>query len=320
MLGPSTISDLTPGEAASAPSRETPAVRARQAKYPLHGAQSFQPEQHPMSRKRAFTLVELLVVIGIIAILIGMLLPTLARARESANQAACLSNLRQLTQGWIMYAQENKGNLVWAGTSDKTADSTPATPQSDLNFGLFGWVIDVTGTPDSESSVKAGALWKHNPAPNVYRCPSSFDRLHFRSYSISFHLNGERSINGTTPVPTNFDAVSRTVSPALTGNAPIVTKLNKVKPDRLVFIEEYDQLAGTAFNQGSFLNYKPVTSGLWGDIPAFFHKKGTTMSFADGHAVYKLWSDKRTFLAKNPSVQNNNPDLRELKIAMYGPQ
>ena len=276
-----------------------------------------------MNRKRAFTLVELLVVIGIIAILIGILLPSLARAREAANQAACLSNLRQLTQGWIMYAQENKGNLVWAATSDKTANSTPPTPATDLNFGLFGWVIDVGGSPDSQASVKAGAMWKHNPAANVYRCPSSIDRLHFRSYSINFHLNGERSINGTTATATNFDPVSRTVSPSLTGNTPIVTKLSRVKPDRLVFIEEHDQQLGATFNQGSFLNFRwgsnPTTNSTWGDVPAFFHKKGTTMSFADGHASYKLWSDRRTFRAQNLSTHSNSKDLQELKLLLYPP-
>src|SRR5689334_10677711 len=62
-----------------------------------------------MVRRRAFTLVELLVVIGIIAILISVLLPTLSRARESARRTACISNLRQLGMALRMYSQENDG-------------------------------------------------------------------------------------------------------------------------------------------------------------------------------------------------------------------
>src|SRR5258708_719419 len=73
-------------------------------------------------RSAGFTLVELLVVIGIIALLISILLPALSRARESGNRVKCLANLRQLTFAWMSYANDNKGWMPGAGTA--TTDPT----------------------------------------------------------------------------------------------------------------------------------------------------------------------------------------------------
>src|SRR3954452_11133585 len=76
------------------------------------------------SSKYGFSLVELLVVIGIIAILIALLFPTLSRARKQANQIACQSNLKQLGVMFQIYVNENKGWLFPVGPNDFTGQPT----------------------------------------------------------------------------------------------------------------------------------------------------------------------------------------------------
>ena len=106
-----------------------------------------------------FTLVELLVVIGIIAVLIGILMPSLAKARESARRAACLSNLRQVHQAFLMYANENKDRVPLGYRRGFKQFNSMVYSTTSGKFCLFGILY----------------LAKAMPEPQVFFCPSNTD-------------------------------------------------------------------------------------------------------------------------------------------------
>ena len=113
-------------------------------------------ERHFIDGRAAFTLVELLVVIGIIAILIGILLPTIARARESARRASCLSNLRQVSMAMRFYAHDNRDQVPLGYRSGNKQFNSMIYAFDEAKLVLFGWLY-------------AGGYMK---TPQVFFCPS----------------------------------------------------------------------------------------------------------------------------------------------------
>jgi len=260
--------------------------------------------RHVRSGRRGFTLVELLVVIAIIALLISILLPALAKAREQARRTKCLSNQRNLIMAWMMYAGDNKQHLVSANTW--AVPPHPAVPGGGLcGYGDFknpptffwSWVEGGNAPPfDASPTVAAGKLWGYVHNYQVYRCPGNRYDQYCHHYSINGTLAGETcGVFGKT-----FLTLGQIPHPAAV----------------FVFIEDYD-IRGYLIN--SFTS--PIYPGKgFGDSPADFHDGGTTISFADGHALFWQYVDPRTAqLSLSGAFGGVTNDVPQLEAWSGGP-
>jgi prepilin-type N-terminal cleavage/methylation domain-containing protein len=129
-------------------------------------------------KKKGFTLVELLVVIAIIAILAGLLLPALARAREMARRAACVSNVKQIGLAIAMWENMTETVPESRGSNIDGSDFLVNADQQSSGNNLFGHDSTTVTVTWATSGVELGlnALWDRGRGvlgdPNIFRCPS----------------------------------------------------------------------------------------------------------------------------------------------------
>jgi len=229
-----------------------------------------------MRAKQAFTLIELLVVIAVIAILMAILMPALQRAREGGKRAACMSNLRQLTLAWNMYADENDDRLVNGATGFSNSNQSWGDHRGELSW------IDGFSRDDYNAQrrfIKGGALFPYLKNEDIYQCPTG-RRGQALTYSIMFSMN----------------AVNHPATQGVKGAH--VKKRTEIRPNlalRLVFIDE-----GYMTEDAYAVHYNQET---WWDNPPVRHGDGVTVSYADGHVEHWKW--KGTDTIKHARIMEN---------------
>jgi len=240
------------------------------------------PAQDECEARNAFTLIELLVVIAIIAILAGMLLHALARAKSKAQGINCLGNLRQLQLCWQMYPDDNGGLLP------------PQNPGIDIPTGeLVGlegsWVLGSVRIELTSSNIEHGVLFPYNKSTAIYHCPADKSTmpgdknlLRTRSYSLDWYLGVDPKVHYDPRIKLRYSEI---VSPG---------------PSQVyAFIDEDDR----TINDGTF--FSPQSWGGWNALPAVRHALQSNLSFADGHTEHWRW--------RSPSKLGDPSDKQDLQ-------
>jgi prepilin-type N-terminal cleavage/methylation domain-containing protein/prepilin-type processing-associated H-X9-DG protein len=245
-----------------------------------------------------FTLIELLVVIAIIAILAAMLLPALSKAKQRAQLIGCLNNQKQLALAGMLYSGDNNDKIVPNG-STATLGSSVNDPVIQPGGKWASWVIRSAATPPdavNPETIKRGLLFPYLKNLKSYKCPSDLKMFGswpvVRSYSMNAWMN-PISIGIGSPLARTYRKQTDIVRPTMTW----------------VSIEENPSTINDGFFMCDPINY-PTT---WVDMPAVYHNESSSLSFADGHAEGKRWTDTVVRSGTSPVFSPKDPASQDLE-------